>query len=121
MDMLMNCQQMIIKQGLFRKHTEQFLIHNIGHLDQPLKGITKHYLELLWNSESPTWTKASAQPKPLYAKDPRTKHRYSKQVKKELLHQKFPHNLFHLESQMDNLPSSKQMDSYNRTHVISIQ
>jgi hypothetical protein len=40
-NMLMNCQQMILKEGLFRKHTEQFPVSNIGHLDQSLEGVSK--------------------------------------------------------------------------------
>jgi hypothetical protein len=40
-DMLMNCQQMIMKQGLFRKHTAQFPMSDLGHLDQPLDGVKK--------------------------------------------------------------------------------
>ena len=44
-NMLMNCQQMIMKQGLFCKHTAQFPISDLGHLDQrPLEGVTKTLL-----------------------------------------------------------------------------
>jgi hypothetical protein len=46
-DMLMDCQQMILKQGLFHKHTEQFPVSNIGHLDQSLKGIPKMLCEIV--------------------------------------------------------------------------
>jgi hypothetical protein len=46
-DMLMNCQQMILKQGLFRKHTEQFPVSDIGHLDQPLEGVSKTLREVI--------------------------------------------------------------------------
>jgi hypothetical protein len=40
-DMLMNCQEMICKQGLFRKHTAQFPISDLGHLDQSLEDVPK--------------------------------------------------------------------------------
>jgi hypothetical protein len=32
---------MIMKQGLFRKHTAQFPISDLGHLDQPIEGVSK--------------------------------------------------------------------------------
>jgi hypothetical protein len=40
-NMLMNCQQIILKQGLFHKHTEQFPVSDIGYLHQPLEGVPK--------------------------------------------------------------------------------
>jgi hypothetical protein len=46
-DMLMNCQQMMIKQSLFRKHTEQFPISEIGLLDQPLPDVAKTLREVI--------------------------------------------------------------------------
>jgi hypothetical protein len=46
-NMLMNCQQMILKQGLFQKHTEQFPVSDIGHLDQPLDGVSKTLREVI--------------------------------------------------------------------------
>jgi hypothetical protein len=46
-DMLMNCQQMMIKQALFRKHTEQFPIAEIGLLDQTLPDVTKTLREII--------------------------------------------------------------------------
>jgi hypothetical protein len=40
--MLMNCQQIILQQGLFHKHTEQFPVSDIGHFHQePLEGVPK--------------------------------------------------------------------------------
>jgi hypothetical protein len=46
-DMLMNCQQMILKQGLFRKQTKQFPVSDIGLLDQPLEGVPKTLREVI--------------------------------------------------------------------------